>query len=112
MQATNTRKMKHTTKPIEHLCEAAESSSEVESDRPGRSYQDYLYSLKTKVTVAEKELVSSDEELVRDISSQHSDHEVETDGDDPGSRGESESEVPDCELEQEVGRSSVRTPRS
>lgn len=46
MQATNTRKMKRLTKPIEHFCEAAEFSSEVKSDRPGRSYRDDLDSLK------------------------------------------------------------------
>lgn len=120
----NKRKVKHTTKQKEHLGEVTESSLEVESDRPGRSNRDYLDSLlRRKVTVMEREHVSSDEEIVRDIGPQHSDHEgetggddlgtqAETDWDDPGSQGETESEVPDFESEREISRNLVRTPRA
>lgn len=113
MRETNIRKMKHTSKPKECLGEAAESSSEVESDRPGRSYRDYLDSpLKRRATIVQGEFASSDEEIVRDISPQHSDHEGGTDGDDPRSRVETEAEVSDSESELEVSRNLIRTARA
>lgn len=105
---TGNRQLK--TKPRDQICEVTDSSSDVESDRPRRNYRDCIDSLlKRQYATVEREFVSSEEDVGRDVSPERSADEGETGRDDPESQVETD-ESSDSEVE--VSRGPVRATKT